>query len=99
MQVSLSGLRAFAAPPRRAVAQLFVDDAWFSGGRLCLKRATMNRYELAVTIPEPSAVLAAALRDDGRDVRTVGQGQVRPGAARTGHPAWRNWSASPGRWR
>lgn len=65
VQVSLSGLRAFAAPPRRAVAKLFMGDAWFSGGRLCVKRATMNRYELAVTIPEPPAVLSAALRDKG----------------------------------
>jgi len=44
---------------------LFVDDAWFADGRLCLNRATMNRYELAVTIPEPPAVLAAALCDAG----------------------------------
>ena len=28
-----------------------------------MKRATMNRYELAVTIPEPSSVLSAALSD------------------------------------
>jgi hypothetical protein len=65
VQVSLSGLRAFAAPDRRTVAQLFAPDAWFSGGRLCLKRATANLYEVAVTIPEPPAVLAAALRDAG----------------------------------
>jgi hypothetical protein len=65
VQVSLSGLRAFAAPPRPAVARLFTDDAWFSGGRLCMKRATMNRYELAVTVPEPSSVLSAALADKG----------------------------------
>jgi len=65
VKVSLSGLRSFAVPRRPAVAQLFVDDAWFSGDRLCLKRATANMYEIAVTIPEPPAVLAAALRDAG----------------------------------
>ena len=65
VQVGLSGLRALAAPQRRAVAQLFAGDAWFSGGRLCLKRATANMYELAVTVPEPPAVLTAALRDEG----------------------------------
>jgi hypothetical protein len=30
-----------------------------------MKRATMNRYELGVTIPEPSSVLSAALADTG----------------------------------
>lgn len=65
VKVSLSGLRSFAAPRRPAVAQLFVDDAWFAGDRLCLKRATANMYEIAVTIPEPPAVLAAALHDAG----------------------------------
>ena len=65
MKVSLSGLRALAAPRRTTVAQLFAPDAWFSGDRLSLKRATMNTYEIAVTIPEPAATLAAALRDAG----------------------------------
>ena len=65
VKVSLSGLRALAVPPRAAVARLFVPDGWFSGGRLSLKRATANVYQVAVTIPEPSAVLAAALRDVG----------------------------------
>jgi hypothetical protein len=62
VQVGLSGLRALAAPQLRPVAQLFVDDAWFAGGRLRLKRPATNMYELAVTVPEPPAVLAAALR-------------------------------------
>jgi hypothetical protein len=65
VQVGLSGLRAFAAPQRRTVAQLLVGDAWFSGGRLCMKRGTSNTYELALTIPEPPAVLGATLRDSG----------------------------------
>ena len=34
-------------------------------GRLSLKRATANMYQIAVTIPEPAAILAAALRDAG----------------------------------
>ena len=65
VKVSLSGLRALTAPPRAAVARLFVPDGWFSGGRLSLKRATANMYQIAVTIPEPAAILAAALRDAG----------------------------------
>jgi len=65
VKVSLSGLHALAAPPRAAVARLFVPDGWFAEGRLSLKRATANRYEIAVTIPEPSAILSAALRDTG----------------------------------
>jgi hypothetical protein len=65
VQVSLSGLRPFAAPRRPAVAQLFAPDARFAGGRLCLKRATTNMDEIVVTIPEPPAVLAAALHDAG----------------------------------
>jgi len=65
VKVSLSGLRALAAPRRATVAQLFAPDAWFSGDRLSLKRATMNTYEIAVTIPEPAATLTAALRDAG----------------------------------
>jgi len=65
VKVSVSGLRALAVPPRAAVARLFVPDGWLSGGRLSLKRATANLYEVAVGIPEPSAVLSAALRDAG----------------------------------
>lgn len=30
-----------------------------------MKRATMNRYELVVSTPEPSSVLSAALGDKG----------------------------------
>ena len=65
VKVGLSGLRALAVPHRTAVAQLFAPDAWFSGGRLCLKRGTMNMFEIAVTIPEPAAILASTLRDVG----------------------------------
>lgn len=65
VKVSLSGLRALAAPRRATVARLFAPDAWFSGDRLSLKRATMNTYEITVTIPEPAAILTAALRDVG----------------------------------
>jgi hypothetical protein len=65
VQVSLSGLCAFAVPRRRAVAQLFRPDARYSAGRLCVTRPAANTFEVEVTIPEPPAVLAATLLDAG----------------------------------
>ena len=65
VQVSLSGLSAFAAPRREPVAQLFQPDARFSVGRLSLTRPATNRFEIEVNIPEPPDVLAAALQDTG----------------------------------
>jgi hypothetical protein len=65
VKVGVSGLRALSAPRRPAVARLFARDGWWAGGRLSLKRATANLYEIALTIPEPSAILTAALADVG----------------------------------
>lgn len=64
-KTSLSGLRSLKVPQRPAVAQLFAGDAWFFDGRLCRRRAVADLYDLTVSIPEPHAILAAALHDSG----------------------------------
>lgn len=64
-KVSLSGLRPLDVPQRLAVARLFAGDAWFADGRLCRRRAVTDLPEMAVSVPEPHAVLSAALRDSG----------------------------------
>jgi hypothetical protein len=63
VQVSLSGLRALAAPPRRAVAKLFMGDAWFSGGRLpvaMLQCITHRGDEIPACCPIPYIQLDGA---------------------------------------
>lgn len=65
-KVGLSGLRSLEIPRRPEVARLFAGDAWFSDdGRLCRRRAISDLYEIVISVPEPHAVLSAALLDSG----------------------------------
>jgi hypothetical protein len=74
-KVGLSGLRSLDVPQVPAVAQLFAGDAWFSDGRLCRRRAVTDLHEMVVSIPEPHAVLSAALRDSGLTFRLSDKGK------------------------